>query len=71
MMDVYVFFTHRSYSLRSTFRCSRFGTDFSLRASIQQELLMTGTQVRFDVGAGYERYMGNWSQRRQSGQAPA
>jgi ubiquinone/menaquinone biosynthesis C-methylase UbiE len=24
---------------------------------------MTGTQMRFDDGAGYERYMGNWSQR--------
>jgi len=24
---------------------------------------MTATQIRFDDGAGYERYMGNWSQR--------
>ena len=24
---------------------------------------MTGMQMRFDDGAGYERYMGNWSQR--------
>jgi len=24
---------------------------------------MTGPQMRFDDGAGYERYMGNWSQR--------
>jgi ubiquinone/menaquinone biosynthesis C-methylase UbiE len=24
---------------------------------------MTGTQMRFDDGAGYERYMGNWSRR--------
>jgi SAM-dependent methyltransferase len=27
------------------------------------ELPMTETRMRFDDGAGYERYMGNWSQR--------
>src|SRR5215475_9271530 len=35
-----------------------------MQSAVQSgELLMAGTQMRFDDGAGYERYMGNWSQR--------
>jgi ubiquinone/menaquinone biosynthesis C-methylase UbiE len=38
-------------------------TDYSVIAAKKWESSMTERQMRFDDGAGYERYMGNWSQR--------